>query len=116
MQLALETQQELQPNSCAYGSVIKGAIATQECRHADAVDALRSGIALTNSWLLRLYLGRAYFEAGRYIEALDEFEVCMERRGEAAALFLDDDEPTWRYMAKLNSWIAKAREKTGIKG
>jgi tetratricopeptide (TPR) repeat protein len=113
-QISETLSQELQPNSRAYGLVIKGAIATQEGRHADAVDALRSGIELTDSWLLRLYLGRAYFEAGRYFEALDEFEVCVERRGEATALFLDDDEPTWRFMAKLNSWMALAREKSGI--
>jgi tetratricopeptide (TPR) repeat protein len=113
-QIAETLSQELQPNSRAYGLVIKGAIATQEGRHADAIDALRSGIELTDSWLLRFYLGRAYFEAGRYIEAIDEFELCMQRRGEAAALFLDDDEPTWRYMAQLNSWLSKAREELRI--
>lgn len=106
--------QELQPNSRAFGLVIKGAIATQEGRHADAIDSLRSAIALTDSWLLRFYLGRAYFDAGKYIEALDEFEICMRRKGEATALFLDDDEPTWHYMAPLMSWIEKTREKSGI--
>jgi len=112
-QIADTLSQELQPNSRSYGLVIKGAIATHEGRHADAVDALRSGIALTDSWLLRFYLGRAYFEAGRYVEAISEFDICMQRRGEASALFLDDDEPTWRYMARLNAWLAKAREKMG---
>jgi tetratricopeptide (TPR) repeat protein len=108
--------QELQPNSRSFGRVIDGAIATQEGRHADAVDALRAAIALTDSWLVRFYLGRAYFEAGRYIEALDEFDICLQRRGEATALFQDDDEPTWHAMARLNAWMAKAREKTGISG
>jgi len=64
--------------------------------------------------LVRFYLGRAYFEAGRYIEALDEFEICLQRRGEATALFQDDDEPTWHAMARLNTWMAKAREKMGM--
>jgi tetratricopeptide (TPR) repeat protein len=108
--------QELQPNSRSYGRVIDGAIATQEGRYADAVDALRAAIALTDSWLVRFYLGRAYFEAGRYIEALDEFEICIQRRGEATALFQDDDEPTWHAMARLNTWVAKAREKMGMAG
>jgi eukaryotic-like serine/threonine-protein kinase len=106
--------QELQPNSRSYGRVIDGAIATQEGRHADAVDALRSAITLTDSWLVRFYLGRAYFEAGRYVEALDEFEICLQRRGEATALFQDDDEPTWHAMAWLNTWMGKARDEMGI--
>lgn len=112
--IAETLSQELQPNSRSFGLVIKGAIASKEGRHADAIDALRSGIALTDSWLLRYYLGRAYFEAGKYIEALDEFDICMQRKGEATALFLDDDEPTWRYMAPLTTWIEKTREKSGI--
>ncbi len=106
-------QQELQPNARSYGLVIKGAIATHEGRNADAADALRSAIELTDSWLLRFYLGRAYFAAGRYVEAIDEFQICMQRRGEATAMFLDDDEPTWRYMERLNSWLAKAKQAMG---
>ncbi len=109
-----EQASQIQPNARSYGLVIAGALATKEGRHGDAIDALRAGLELTDSWLLRLYLGRAYFEAGRYIEALDEFEVALRRRGEAAALFLDDDEPTWHYMRTLNEWLAKAREKANF--
>lgn len=112
--LAATLSQELQPKTRSFGKVIEGAIATQDGRYADAIDALRSGIALTDTWLSRYYLGRAYFEAGRYIEALDEFEICWQRRGEATALFLDDDEPTWRYTAPLREWIAKSREQLGM--
>ena len=113
-EIAATLNQELQPNSRSFGRVIDGAIATQEGRYADAVDSFRAAIALTDSWLVRFYLGRAYFEAGRYIEAMDEFEICLQRRGEATALFLDDDEPTWHVMARLNTWMAKAREKMGM--
>lgn len=112
--IAEELGQELQPGARAFGRVIEGAIATQEGRYADAVDALRSAIELRDSWLLRFYLGRAYFEAGRFVEALDEFEICMQRKGEATAMFLEDDEPTWRYMAKLQTWLDKTRQELGI--
>ena len=113
-EIATTLGQELQPNSRSYSLVIKGAIATKEGRHADAVDALRSAIALTDSWLLRYYLGRAYFEAGKHVEAIGEFEICMQRKGETSALFLDDDEPTWRYMRPLNFWLAKTKAEMGI--
>ncbi len=112
--IADELGQQLQPSARSFSRVITGAIATLEGRHADAVDALRSGIELLDSWLLRFYLGRAYFEAGRYVEALDEFEICLQRRGEATAMFQEDDEPTWHYMADLNTWLQKAREKLGM--
>ncbi|MCZ6560449.1 MAG: tetratricopeptide repeat protein, partial [Gammaproteobacteria bacterium] len=114
--IAATLGQELAPNARSFGQLIEGAIATEEGRFADAIDALRSAIALTDSWLVRYYLGRAYFEAGRYVEALDEFESCYERRGEATALFQDDDEPTWHYMAWLNTWIEQARAKLGMSG
>jgi hypothetical protein len=29
-------------------------------------------------------------------------------------MFQEDDEPTWRYMARLNVWHQKAREKMGM--
>ncbi len=112
--IAAELSQELQPGARAYGRVIEGAIAIEEGRHADAVDALRSAIELRDSWLLRFYLGRAYFSAGRLVEALDEFEICLQRQGEATAMFLEDDEPTWRYMAKLKPWLDQTREELGI--
>ena len=101
--------QELQPMSRAYGQAIKAAIASSEGRHAEALDAVRAGIDLADLWLLRFYLGRTYFEAGRFIEALDEFQVCRDRRGEAAAMFLDE-KPTWHYIADLNEWISRARQ------
>jgi len=113
-EIAGTLNQELQPKSRSYGRVIDGAIATQEGRYADAIDALRTAIALTDSWLVRFYLGRTYFVAGKYVEALDEFEVCQQRRGEASALFQDDDEPTWHAMARLNTWMAKTREQLGM--
>jgi tetratricopeptide (TPR) repeat protein len=110
--IADRLSQELQPMSRAYGQVIKGAIATSEGRHADAVDALRAGMERADLWLLRFYLGRAYFAAGKYVEALDEFQICLQRHGEATSLFLDE-KPTWRYMAKLQEWLARAKENIG---
>ena len=104
---------ELSPNARSFARLIDGVVATEEGRYGDAIDALRSAIALSDSWLVRFHLGRAYFEAGRYLEALDEFELCLERRGEATALFQDDDEPTWHYMAELDAWLNQAREKIG---
>ena len=64
-------------------------------------------------WLLRFYLGKAYLRAGFFAEALDEFTACINRKGEASAIFLDDL-PTYRYMAVLPYWLGRAQEELGM--
>ena len=97
----------------AYAQLIRGVIATQEKRYADALDAFRAGTSLADLWLLRFYQGRAYLEAGKFVEAMDEFQICHERRGEAASIFLDE-KPTWRYLATLPYWMGRAQEMMGM--
>ena len=53
-------------------------------------------------------LGQAYLQGGFFVEAMDEFMLCEERRGEATAIFLNDL-PTWRYMAALPYWLGRAQ-------
>jgi hypothetical protein len=55
----------------------------------------------------------AYVAAKHFAEAKDEFDACQKRRGEATALFLDD-QPTFRYLASLPSWLAQAQKGLGI--
>ena len=45
--------------------------------------------------------------------ALSDLELCLKRRGEATALFLDDV-PTWRYMAVLPYWHGRAQQGLGM--
>ena len=45
---------------------------------------------LIDTWLGRYYLGLAYLSAKTYVEADAEFERCLNRRGEAVAIFLDE--------------------------
>ena len=64
---------------------------------------------IVNTWLGTYDLGRAYLEAKLYPDAQNEFDVCMKRRGEASAVFLDDN-PTLRYLPAVHyfSGLAKA--------
>ncbi len=106
-------KENLQPQNRAYARLIEGAIAIQAGDAVAAVDSMSAGIALADLWLLRLYRGIAYLEAGFAAEALDEFTTCHERRGEASAIFLDDL-PTYRYAAALPSWIGRAQQALGM--
>ncbi len=111
--IAEELASGLQPQNRAYGAMIRGVIASMDGRHAEALDGLKAATQLSDSWLLRFELGKAYLRAGAFAEALDEFSRCAQRRGEASAVFLDDL-PTWRYVADLPYWRARAQQEIGM--
>jgi tetratricopeptide (TPR) repeat protein len=117
VELALQISDELlaavQPQRRAYGEMIGGLIEWRNGDSIAALDKLRAALGLADFWLIRFYLGQAYFNAGSYVEALDEFDIATQRRGEAAALF-QDDLPTWRYLATLPYWRGRAQEALGM--
>lgn len=104
---------KLQPQSRAYGLMIAGMLELAAGRQVAAIDNLRAAIEMSDLWLIRFQLGIAYLEAGFSAEALDEFQICYDRIGEATSLFLDD-RPTWRYTATLPYWFGRAEEKLGM--
>ncbi len=111
--LADELIRKVQPQSRAYGLMIQAMLQREEGWHARATDLLRNALDLADLWLVRFELGRTYVAAGLYAEALGEFMICEERRGEAAAIFLND-RPTYRFMAQLDQWKRNAQEGLGM--
>jgi tetratricopeptide (TPR) repeat protein len=79
-----------------------------------AIETLRSAIELADLWRIHYALGHAYLEGGFFAEAFDEFRRCLDRQGEATAMFLDDT-PTYRYLSDLPYWLARAEEGLGIR-
>ena len=111
--IAGQLGEKLQPQSRAYGRLIEGLIALDKGENIEAINLISAGTRLADLWLIRFYLGKAYFKAGFFAEALDEFTVSTERRGEATSVFLDDL-PTYRYMATLPYWLGRAQEELGM--
>ena len=104
---------QLQPQRRAYGGML---VALQELaagNTVNAVDKLNAALELSDLWLIRLQLGKAYLQAGYAAEAMAEFEAARSRRGEASAVFLDDV-PTYRYLAELPYWTALAQFDIGM--
>ena len=112
--IAADLTAKLQTQSRAYGQMIQGSLARIQGNHVEAIDLLRSAIDLADLWLVRFELGRAYLDAGYFAEALHQFLACEERLGEATALFLDDT-PSYRYLATLPYWTARAQENLGMR-
>jgi tetratricopeptide (TPR) repeat protein len=77
--------------------------------YRDAVRTFQDAQKIADTWLGRLGLGRAYLEAGAFPDAETELDACVKRRGEAASVFLDD-EPSWRYFARVDYYLGRARE------
>ncbi len=111
-QLAGEFRSRLQPQQRAYGSLIEGQIALAQGQTPAAVDALRESIKSADLWQARFARAIAYVEARQWAEALSDLDECERRRGEAVAAFLDDV-PTFRYLASLPYWKARAQEGAG---
>jgi tetratricopeptide (TPR) repeat protein len=103
----------LQAQNRAYGALIEGLVALRRDDFVAAIESITAGLDLADLWLLRFYRGVAYIEAGFAAEALDDFNACHERQGEASAVFLDDL-PTWRYMAELQYWQGRVQLELGM--
>jgi tetratricopeptide (TPR) repeat protein len=103
---------QFEPQKRAYGRIVDALDYLSRERYVDAADSLKEAIRFADIWLARFYLGVAYEMAGRHGEAISELEICFKRRGEATALFLDEL-PTYRYLAPLPYWRARAQEGLG---
>ena len=73
-----------------------------------AIGAFQQALKLADAWQTRYLLGRAYLIAGQFTEATSEFDACLNRKGEATAVHLDDI-PTWRMIAPVYYYQGVAR-------
>jgi tetratricopeptide (TPR) repeat protein len=93
----------------AYGRLIEGEIELARGRPREAVRLFQEARALADTWLGRFDLGRASLALGAFPEAHADFDVCLQRRGETAAAFLDDV-PTLRYLPPLHYYLGRAQQ------
>lgn len=109
-----DLQGRLQNQTAAYAAVLEAEMALKARDYGRAIDLLKGALKRQDLWLARFVLGRAYFDAGagHEAEALDEWERCLARRGEAMDLFFADS-PTTRYLPTLYYWLGRAREAAG---
>jgi tetratricopeptide (TPR) repeat protein len=100
---------ELQAEPRAYAKIIDGELALAAHDPRQAIVALSDANALLDTWIGHYTLGRAYVEAGAFPQADSEFDRCVSRRGEALALFLDE-EPTFGFYPAVEYYQGRVRE------
>jgi tetratricopeptide (TPR) repeat protein len=99
----------LQPEPQAYAKLIEGEILLRKKDLAGAVNLFHEAQSLVDTWIGHLFLGRAYLEAGQFTEAHSEFDLCLRRKGEAFAVFLDDL-PSLRYLPQVYYYLGRSQE------
>ena len=93
--LAAELAKSTEPSDDArvYGKIIEAQIALKKKDPGQAIKILTDANSVLDTWLGHFNLGRAYLEAGEFVQADSEFDLCMTRRGEALTVM--DEGPTY---------------------
>jgi tetratricopeptide (TPR) repeat protein len=107
--LAAGLASELQAEPQAYAKILEGEVALANRNAREAIKAFTEANALLDTWIGHVDLGRAYLDAGALIQADSEFDRSFKRRGEALALFLDE-EPTYGYLPPIYYYQGRVRE------
>jgi tetratricopeptide (TPR) repeat protein len=100
---------ELSAEPRAYARLVDGLVALKEGDPRQAVRLLSEANGLLDTWIGHFELGRAYLELSAFTQADSEFDRCLKRRGEALALFLDE-EPTYGRFPPVYYYQGRARE------
>jgi len=100
---------EVQPETRAYADISRGDLALQRGQKNEAIQRFSDANQLLDTWIGRFELGRAYLEAGQFVEADSEFDRCMKRRGEALEIF-QDNVPTFAYFPPLYYYQGRVRQ------
>ena len=109
LRLATEIGRRLERPPQAYAKLIEGEAQRGRGRLREAIAVLQDAQKLSDTWLGRFALGRVYLEAGAFAEAYSELDACLKRRGEAAAVFLDDV-PSLRFLPPVYYYLGRAQE------
>jgi serine/threonine protein kinase/tetratricopeptide (TPR) repeat protein len=109
LQIAQDLGQRVDPDPRAYALLIQGEADLKRSRPREALQKFTDAHKLADTWLGRLALGRAYLELQQFTEAYSEFEACLNRRGEATALFLDEV-PTMGLFPEVYYLMGRAQE------
>ena len=108
LEIATALDNRLEDEPRIYGALLRGEAALAAGRGREAKEAFDQAQKLDDTWLGRYGLGRAYLALGAFPEAVQEFDRCLTRRGEATAVFLDEF-PTYRLIPRVEAFLAQAR-------
>ncbi len=107
--LAAGLAAETEPESQAYARMIEGGLALRRGQANEAIKLFGDANSLLDTWLGHLELARAYLAAGLFVEADSEIDRCLQRRGEALEVFMDNV-PTIAFFPSIYYYQGRVRE------
>jgi eukaryotic-like serine/threonine-protein kinase len=107
--LASSLASDLKTEPQVYGKIIEAKIALKRGDKRAGINTLLEANKLLDTWIGHLELGRAYLDAGLFVEADSEFDRCIRRRGEAMELF-QDNVPTYAVFPAVYYYQGRVRE------
>ena len=107
--IAAEMEKSLTPEQRLYSIIIRGDAELKRGNARSAIDRFRSALAVSDAWLVHFDLARAYLAAGAYVQADSDLELCLKRRGEATAVYLDEN-PSYHLLPQVYYYLARAQE------
>ncbi len=107
--IAEAQEKKLEADPQMYGKVIRAAAELHAKKYRDAIGLLKEAQKLSDSWLVHRELASAYLAAGSFAEADTELEICLKRKGEATAVFLDEV-ATYRLYPPVHYDLGRTRE------
>jgi eukaryotic-like serine/threonine-protein kinase len=111
--LAAGLGSELSLEAQADSKLIEGEIALQDKDTRKAIQLFTEANKMLATWMGWFDLGRAYLEAGLYVQADSEFDLCVKERGLAMELL---DGPTYGYFPPAYYYLGRAEQGLGSPG
>jgi hypothetical protein len=107
--LAAELGSSTEPSDDArvHGNIIEAQIALKK-NPRQAITILTDANSVLDTWIGHFTLGRAYLEAGMFVQADSEFDLCIARRGEALTMM--DEGPTYGVFPLVYYYQGRVRE------
>ncbi len=107
--MAADLAARISHDSQAYAKILEAESQLGHGHPQDAIQTLQDAQKLADMWLVHFDLGRAYLDAGAFPEASSQFETCLNRKGEATSIFLDDV-PSYHFLPPVYYYLGRAQE------
>ena len=104
----LAASSEPSDDARVHGKIIEAQIAMKKKDPRQAIKILTDANGVLDTWPGHFTLGRAYFDAGMFVQADSEFDLCITRRGEALTMM--DEGPTYGLFPIVYYYQGRVRE------
>jgi tetratricopeptide (TPR) repeat protein len=107
--LAVKIRSTLSRRSRSLSYVLEAQAEFGEKNLSAAIASAEKALDASDLWSAHFVRGRIYLTSGQLVQAMDEFEKCYTRIGQATAINLDDV-PTYRKVVPIYYWLGRVHE------